>query len=825
MRPTEQTPSGSFLACAGTNNLLLAVVIDYLRGRALPSCIDMARLRRRIFSRMAGTEASFHFGTGMRDLSSFVGRRRELSQLKKLLSSNSLVTIVGPAGVGKTRLALRLGEDLAKKPPATVRGVGLAELTEPAFLTQTVAQALDLEDSSRRWQVETLVESLSGIPMDLILDNCEHLHDACAVLASTLLGSCPDLRLVCTSRMPLGLDGEAVFDLQPLPIPDEDSRLDVQALRGFDSVRLFIERAVSVWPDFELDESNATDVASLCRRLDGLPLAIELAVVRLRAFTPGQIAEQIDQRLGFLSRRYPAAGPRHQSLRSAIAWSHDLLSENERVLFRELSVFPYDFDLGAVEAICGPSLPGVDVVDLLGALVDGSLVQREVVDGVARFRLLETVRRYAREMMLDSGDEDRVERAFRDWFMSLGSAVFEGSWGPEQMVMWERARVELMNLRKVLRSCASGEDDPVKGQAMAANLLYYWLTLGSVSEGRRWLDALLAATPEAGAERAMALAVDGWLAVIQGDLSRALELHTEAEELALALGDSKAMSLSSLALASDMIWAGDFDRAEFLLERCIGLRELVGSDRDAANALSTRASIAGLRGDNAVSFDLYQHAVDMCRAAGDRYFLSWALTGQSIAAWDLGDLERAETLSLEAIRLSREVGNRVSMANGIEVLAWVCSAKGRIELAAQLIGGVAALWAAIKGSLNPHLETRHESVVAGLRGSLGEKRYWDLVALGSRLETEELLRLSLSEEPARIRQELGRTKLDLTRREEEVARLVADGATNKEIATRLFISVRTAETHVEHILTKLGFTSRVQIATWLVGNARKVSAD
>jgi non-specific serine/threonine protein kinase len=550
-----------------------------------------------------------------------------------------------------------------------------------------------------------------------------------------------------------------------------------------------------------------------------------LAVVRLRAFTPKQIAEQIDQRLGFLSRRYPAAGARHQSLRSAIAWSHDLLSEDERVLFRELAVFPYDFDLAAVEAICHSKSPRVDVVDLLGILVDSSLVQRQIVDGVARFRLLETVRDYAREMLVDSGEEDRLEQTFRDWFLELSYAIFEGSWGPEQLVMWDRAHIELINLRKVLRSCTAGEDDPLKGQAMAANLLYYWLTQGSVSEGRRWLDALLDATAKAEAERAMALAVDGWLAVIQGDLSRALELHAEAEKLALELGDSRAISLASLALASDMIWAGEFERAEVLLERCISLRELVGNDRDAANALSTRASIAGLRGDNAACFDLYQHAVDLCRAGGDRYFLSWALIGQSIASWDLGEIEPARTLAAEAIQLSRDVGNRVSMANGVEVIAWVCSATGMPEFAAQLMGGVQTLWSVIKASLNPHLLTRHESVVAELRSSLGERRFRDLVAEGSRLGTDELVRLSLGEEPLRVKEQSNLARSDLTRREEEVARLVAEGASNREIADRLFISVRTAETHVEHILTKLGFTSRVQIATWLKDDALTSLAD
>jgi non-specific serine/threonine protein kinase len=215
----------------------------------------------------------------------------------------------------------------------------------------------------------------------------------------------------------------------------------------------------------------------------------------------------------------------------------------------------------------------------------------------------------------------------------------------------------------------------------------------------------------------------------------------------------------------------------------------------------------------------------MCRAAGDRYFLSWALTGQSIAAWDLGEMERAKTLGAEAIRLSREVGNRVSMANGVEVTAWVCSATGRLELAAQLIGGVDTLWAAIKASLYPHLVSQHESVVAELRSSLGQRRYGDLVASGSRLGTEELIRLSLGEEAVGVKEQASRTRSDLTRRESEVARLVAEGASNKEIATRLFISVRTAETHVEHILTKLGFTSRVQIATWMMDDARTSSAD
>jgi predicted ATPase/DNA-binding CsgD family transcriptional regulator len=756
--------------------------------------------------------------TGLqRELTSFVGRRRELREVKEALSSTPLLTLIGPAGVGKTRLALRASSGFRRAFPDGVWVAELADLGDPALLAETVASALGLRDVSTRWLVSTLADYMASRHLLLVLDNCEHLLDACAVLADTLLRACPDLKILSTSREPLGVGGETVLEVSPLPLPEDDRASSPEALLRFDAIRLFVERARTAWPQFDVTPSNAAEVCALCRHLDGLPLALELAAGRLRAFTVGQILEQIDRRFRLLSTGSRVGSVRHQSLKAAIDWSFALLSTEEQIVWRRLSVFAGSFDLAGVDAICaGKGGPEGTVADVVASLVDKSVLRRELHGSTPRYRMLETIREYGRQRLRASGEESSVTKTYREWYAELAGSVFEHSWGPSQLDWWDRAHLELANIRDVLRSYLAEPDEADEGLEAAASLEHYWLTRGSMSEGRRWLDALLDVARQPTKGRAMALAVDGWLAQLQGDIPKGLELFVESERVAADLGDEATLCLASTALGGGMLWEGDLDRAESLFERCLDLQQGLPDRRWAANALGSLAGVWSLREEHARSFDLFGRAVDLCRADGERFLQTWMLLGQALEAWSMADRAGAGRILTEALRLSHDVDNKVGMGIAIEGLAWVASSTHRPERAARLLGGVQTLWQTIPAKLQPHHVGYHDACLADARSALGDREFDHVYREGRGMVTEELISLALEEKrPAVPSSTEKRSSAELTPREGEIAGLVAQGLSNRDIASRLVIAQRTAETHVEHILMKLGFTARTQIAAWV----------
>jgi predicted ATPase/DNA-binding CsgD family transcriptional regulator len=749
---------------------------------------------------------------------SFVGRRAELAQVKELLSSSRLVTLVGPAGVGKTRLAIRSAHEVRRAFPGGVSLAELADLRDPALLAETVASALGVRDTSTRWLVGTLADYLSAKRLLLVLDNCEHLIDACAVLADGLLRGCPDLRIICTSREPLSVEGETVLDVAPLPVP-ADRDVPPTALEGYDAVRLFTERAAAAWPAFAITASNAADVATLCQRLDGLPLALELAAVRLRAFTVGQIVEQLDRRFGLLSAGPRTASARHQNLRAAIDWSHELLSHDEQVAWRRLSIFAGSFDLEGATAICtGEDLPEEAIPGLVAGLVERSLLRRELHEDVPRYRMLETIREYGQERVRIAEEREPVEARHQDLYEDLAAQVFSNSWGADQAAWWERAHLELPNLRAALqRSIDRGE--PERGLAIAAKLLYYWLTRGNMGEGRRWLDALLELERDPTPTRAMSLGVDGWLSQLQGDLDGSFELFAEAGAIIEGSGDAEAHCLVLVALGGARVARGEFDEAETLLRRCLDLQATLPDRRWAVNAEATLASIASGRGDHERARDLFAGAAELCRSEGDRFFRSYMLHGEGIECFILGDHEAAARIFAENLRLSRSVDHRVGVALAADAIGWLASAAGEAERAAVVAGAVQTYRRSIPVAPYPHLAPFRDASAKAARDELGDARYDAAFARGTRLAADDLIAIALG---AQLAERSGERPVDprssgpLTKREREIAELVAEGLSNKQIAATLVISQRTAETHVEHILTKLGFTSRVQIAAWIV---------
>jgi non-specific serine/threonine protein kinase len=734
--------------------------------------------------------------------------------------------LIGPAGVGKTRLALRASSGVRRAFADGVWVAELADLRDPALLAETAASALGLRDASTRWLVSTLADYLESRHLLLVLDNCEHLLDACAVLADTLLRACPDLKILATSREPLGVDGETVLEVSPLPLPETDGGASPAALVQYDAIRLFVERARTAWPQFEITPSNAADVSALCRHLDGLPLALELAAGRLRAFTVGQILEQIDRRFRLLATGSRAGSARHQSLKAAIDWSFGLLSTDEQIVWRRLSVFAGSFDLAGADAICArPGGPQGTVADVVASLVDKSILRRELHGSTARYRMLETIREYGRQQLRESGDESSITEAFRERYATLAAGVFEHSWGPDQVEWWDRAHLELSNFREAFRSWLTDSDQADAGLEAAANLMHYWLTRGSMSEGRRWLDALLEVTGRPTAGRAKGLGVDGWLTQLQGDIPRGLELFVEGERVAADLGDEATLCLACTALGGGLMFEGDLDGAEGLFERCLDLQGGLPDRRWAANALGSLAGVWSLRGDHARSFDLFARAIDLSRASGERYLQTWMLFGQALEAWAMADPAGAGRILTQTLRLSHAVDNKVGMGLAVEGLAWVASSTHRPERAGRLLGGVQTFWQTIPTKLQPHLVGHHDACLADVRSALGDREFDRVYRAGQEMSDDQLMSVALEERGPAVPQHASRDHpAELTPRESEIAGLVAQGLSNKGIASKLVISQRTAETHVEHILMKLGFTSRAQIAAWVVVEASTTSS-
>jgi len=425
------------------------------------------------------------------DLSSFVGREREVAGLRRVLADSRLVTLTGPGGVGKTRLALRAAAEVDRGFRDGVCFVELAGLHDAALVPQTVAATLGLQGPAKHQPIDSLVEFLQSRQLLLVLDNCEHLVNACAVLVETLLRSCPELRILTTTRQLLHVNGEHIVAVAPLPVPTTDRAETPESLSRYAAVQLFVERAASVHPGFHVDERNQQAIAEICRRLDGIPLALELAASRLRALSVHQLQERLDDRYSLLTGGNRAALPRQQTLRALIDWSFDLCSPVERVLWARLSVFGDGFELDGVESVCtDEELDAGEMFDVLASLVDKSIVTAEQRDEGIRYHLPETLREYGHER-LSAEDWQTLARRHRDWCRELVDRAAAGWFTSDQVDLFTRLRREHANIRSALGFCLGEPDEAEAGLAMASALRFYWLMSGSLSEGRHWLDRLL----------------------------------------------------------------------------------------------------------------------------------------------------------------------------------------------------------------------------------------------------------------------------------------------------------------------------------------------
>ncbi|MGC9670052.1 ATP-binding protein [Planosporangium sp. 12N6] len=744
---------------------------------------------------------------------SFVGRRHELAEARKKLATARLVSLVGPGGVGKTRLAVRVATDLQRNFGDGAWLVELAELADPALVGHAVMTALGLRDQAATEPVALLRSYLKDKQLLLVVDNCEHLLDAAARLVTDVMKAAPGVRVIATSREPLSVAGEHVLPVPPLQLPSPHADESLAQLRQNEAVTLFVERAAAASGSFDLTADNQAAVVDVCRRLDGLPLAIELAAVRTRALSPEQIRDRLSSRFDLLTGGSRAALPRHQTLRTAIGWSYDLLAPAERTLLARLGGFAGRFTLDDVEAVCcGDDLPATHALDLLSSLLDKSLVTREDVAGTACYRLHETMREYARHKLREAGEEEIVEERCADHYLArCRQFAAEGRFRLLDWLAW--AELEIDNLRAVLHSCAD-RNDSRRGIDLATALIWYWLTRAT-TEGVRWLDELLARTAEPVAHP-WAYFVRGFLAVLQNDPSAALPALDRAVVAARSAGqpDALAQSLGMASIAANL--AGDRASARRLLDQArVAAADL--DDLGTALMLHQAPALNGLLdGDLDTVRSAAAEGARLSREAGDLYSLDMMLMNQGFAALLSGDLPEAEQRFTEALRIAHQLDDRVAQCHLLGALGCCAAASRESRLAARLLGAMESLRGEAGARINAGMAPALTQATTSVTAALGPATFGAEFTAGQQLSREAAVRLALRElpPPAAAAPDYSSVGI-LGQRETDVARLVADGLSNKQIGARLFISERTVESHVRNILNKLGFTSRAQIAAWM----------
>ncbi|WP_063044351.1 protein kinase domain-containing protein [Nocardia pseudovaccinii] len=757
------------------------------------------------------------------ELTSFIDRRTETAEVKNLLSTHRLVTLTGIGGVGKTRLAMRSAANARRDFAEGVRVIELADVRDQTVLVEVVAATLGLRDDSHQPVHSVVLQYLSSREILLVLDNCEQVVEALAELVETLLLACPNLRILVTTREPLDIAGEAVLRVLPLTVPDPDHEPTFRGLPKYDAVTLFADRAAAVVPGFELTEDNKATVARICSRLDGLPLAIELAAARMRAMSPAQILRRLTDRYALLTRSSRTAPERQQTLRWCIDWSYQLCTPDEQRIWARLSVFAGGFELDAAEQVCGGDLAPATLLDVLSSLVDKSIVIREESDGVVRFRMLETMRDYGREKLQETDEYQDLRRRHRDWYERLALAA-EAEWISDRQLDWlARLDREQQNFRAMLEFCLA-EDDPEATEAglrTATALFPFWSFRGVYSEGRRWLKRALAHPGTSSIQhRAGALHAATVMAAVQGNLDRASALTAQSHTYAEQDSSPIAQALVDYADGAMALRRDEPARAASFFEAVI---EALGSNRRQYLYLVSSLSLAmayTLQGDTARAIEQYERVLSITEACGETLYRANALWGIGIAAWQQGEPDRAQELLKEAIRVSSPTRSSVLAAFGLEALAWVV-ADSDGERSAILMGAAKKLWPRAGGvsTIFPNLSHYHDQWDRETRRILGKRGFDAAFRHGQSMGMDAAVAYALGQQPNASQRFTAESKL--TKREREIANLVAQGLTNKQIAAKLVISRRTAEGHIEHILTKLGFTSRAQIAAWIVDEARQ----
>jgi predicted ATPase/DNA-binding CsgD family transcriptional regulator len=698
--------------------------------------------------------------------------------------------------------------------------VELAEIRDPALVINAVVAALDLRDQAAAQPLPILLSHLRDRELLLVLDNCEHLLEASARLVADLLRAAPGVRVLTTTREPLQVPGEHVIPVPPLGLPAADAEEPLAQLRQNEAVALFTERAVAASGTFELTSSNQTAVVQLCRRLDGLPLAIELAAVRTRVLTAEQILDRLTDRFALLTGGGRAALPRQQTLRTTIDWSHDLLTAAEQTLLRRLCVFAGRFTVDDAESVsafgeetAGPAL------DALSGLVDKSLVTKEDVRSVACYRLHETMREYAGLKLRDTAEVDDLDESYLDYYRTRCLETEDDArHRPLEWLQW--VELEIDNIRSALQKCLA-VGDWRRGLEIATSIGYYWVTRGT-TESVRWFDELLAIAANSPDVPARAYHFRGWLSMLQIEPEAARPWLARAIAAARANGQIAQLSQSLSVASTAEHMAGDGASARRLLDEAESLAAGIDSYPAAIGLIQAQAIHAFFDNDLVTAKTASSAGARLSRDAGDLYYLQTMLMYLGQVAMMAGEAAASKPRFVEALRIARQIDDRITQYVLLSLLSWHAATSGQPRQAAQLLGAAEVLGsgagAGLAGPAMPHLARANEAAVE----ALGMSKFDAAYAAGRRMDREAALRLALGESEHVGADTTGkdhRATGPLGKREVEVAELIAEGLTNKQIGTRLFISERTVATHVRNILDKLGFDSRTQIASWMASSA------
>jgi predicted ATPase/class 3 adenylate cyclase/Tfp pilus assembly protein PilF len=602
---------------------------------------------------------------------SFIGREKAIAEISALLAKSRMLTLTGAGGSGKTRLALQIAVEVLERYPDGVWLAELAPLGEPDLVPQIVAHAVAISEQPGKNLQQTLLESMKSKKLLLLLDNCEHLIAACAQLTAALLRTCPNITVLATSRKALNIVGEQTYTVPSLTLPDAGLTISGESLSRYEAVRLFIERAQLVKPDFAVTDTDTAALAQVCRRLDGIPLAIELAAARVRALTVEDINTRLDNCFRLLTGGSRTAVPRQQTLRALIDWSYDLLSEQEKMLLNRLSVFSGGWTLAAAEQVSsGESIEDWEVLDLLTGLVDKSLVIADTQGATTRYRLLETVRQYARERLVESGESVESGTRHRDYFLALAEAISPKLGGSEQASWLAVLEEEHDNLRLVLNFCLEDPDGAEAGLRLAGALQRFWLTRGHLSEGRQHLAAALSRPvgPERLHARAAALNGSGVLALRQSDYATARAHHQESLDIYREQGDKRGIAHSLNNLGNVAHDQGDYARARMMHQESLEIRRELGDKQGIAASLGNQGNVALRQGDYTAARIMYEECLATFRELGNRWGVAAALNSLGNVAHDQGDYSTACILHRESLTIERELGDKPGIANSLNNL-------------------------------------------------------------------------------------------------------------------------------------------------------------
>lgn len=675
---------------------------------------------------MAAMRAGGRHGNLPAETTSFVGRRAELAHLERLLVQSRLVTLTGVGGVGKSRLALRAAAQARPEFPDGAWLVQLSPLQEPALLGHTISEALELADQTVRPQLEVLAGYLAGRRLLLILDTCEHLAAACAETAATLLGAAPGLTIFATSRQPLDLPGEHVVMVGPLPVPGPGAAAGSLG----DAAALFADRAAAAAAaaasGFAVTEQNRGHVLRLCRRLDGIPLAIELAAVRLPDMPLEQLAARLEDRFALLGGGLPEAPPRHQTLRTAIGWSHELCEPLERLLWARLSVFAGGFGVAAAQQVCADEQLPIDLIPaLLMTLAGKSILLRADTPAETRYRLLDTVRDYGAEWLRMLGTERAVLGRHRDFYLRLARQG-EAEWcGPDQLRWRERMSVEHPNIRAALDFCLAEPAEYGAALEFAGTLWFVWWCCGFVRDGRYYLDRILALTQGPDAARARVIRTHGLVAAAQGDAQVVADSAEEALALAAARDDHAGVASATYLRGVAAFMRGDLEVAARLFRDAADRHAEGGVRIGYLLALSSLAATFAQLGDFDRAVAVHEEQAPACSLHGELWARAFGDFARGVAELGRGDIGAAVTYTWASLKVKHSLGDILGIALDIDVLATAAGAAGQGERAARLLGSADQIWASIglPQMGTPGFIAAREGTERGARLLLGDEAY------------------------------------------------------------------------------------------------------